>query len=78
MPDYDSGDLDAILELERSRGYALLMGRIVEELDRQRVQCEQPSDSWVTHYAQGQVKALRTVLAVAGILKSEIKASLTE
>jgi hypothetical protein len=75
---YDSGDLDAILELERSRGYALVMERITDELERQRLQCEQPSETWTTHYAQGQVKGLRTARAIPEILRAEIRDSLTE
>jgi len=73
---YDSADLDAILELERSPGYALLVERVHFCLELQRTECEQPSSTWTTHYAQGQCKALRTVLDLAGILKAEIKASL--
>lgn len=75
---YDSSDLDAVLELERSRGYALLVARTGEELERQREECERPSSTWTTYYAQGQVKALRTVLSIPEILKAEIKASLKE
>lgn len=76
--DYDSADLDALLELERHPGYALVVERLKEELERQRVECEQPSSTWSTHVAQGQVRALRVALAVPEILKGEIKASLTE
>lgn len=74
---YDSADLDAILELERSRGYALLVERINDELERQRLECERPTTSWKTvDHAQGQCRALRTVLAMTGTLKGEIKAAL--
>jgi len=75
---YDSGDLDAILELEGSPGYRLVVERINAELDRQRAEIERPSDWGVTNMFRGQVKALRTVLAIPGILKGEIKASLKE
>jgi hypothetical protein len=76
-PDYDSADLDAILELERSPGYALVSQRMSEELDRRRSHLEtDPGDGFLR--AQGQVSGLRTALAIPGILKAEIKAALKE
>lgn len=74
---WNSADLDAMLELESSRGYALLVERINAEMERNRLYLEaDPGDGFLR--AQGQVKALRTVLAIPGILKAEIKASLKE
>lgn len=70
--DPDSSDLDALRELVRSRGFELFIARVREELERYRVECEHPSDSWVTHVAQGAVRALRTVFDIPSILILEI------
>jgi hypothetical protein len=74
--EYDSADLDAILELQRSPGFALFAARVNATLEVERLECEKPSDTWMTHFAQGQVRALRTVLDIPGILRAEIKATL--
>jgi hypothetical protein len=77
MQEYDSADLDAILELERSPGYALVVKRLNGELERRRMHLESdPGDGFLR--AQGQVGGLRTALAIPDILKAEIKASLKE
>jgi hypothetical protein len=75
-PDYDSADLDALLELQHSPGYKLLLIRIDEELERLRDELETASGS--AEGLRGQCKALRTVLAMVEILKAEVKNSLTE
>jgi hypothetical protein len=74
---YDSGDLDAILELERSPGYALVAKRIGEELQRRRDELEHSEFDWQAMIAaRGQIKALKIALAIPDILKVEIKAGL--
>jgi hypothetical protein len=63
---------DAILELERSKGWGLVMQRIDEELERQRKALEaQNTDVWQTEGLRGSIKALRMVLSIPGILKEE-------
>lgn len=72
---YDSGDLDAVAELERSRGYGLLLGKINAELQRKRDYLEQAQDDPV-RFTQGYIAGLRMVAQLPGILKGEIKAQL--
>jgi hypothetical protein len=60
---------DAILELERSKGWGLVQERIAEELERQRKALEDPDCE--IRPAQGSIKALRMVLSIPGILKEE-------
>ena len=71
---WDSGHLDAINELKESPGYALVVERIQETLEQLRNDLEKgASDS-----TRGQCKALRMVLTIPEILKSEIQASLKD
>lgn len=70
----DSADLDAILELERSPGYALIAQRLTEVLERKRLDLERPGQD--VQLLRGEISALRVALAVPGILKDEIRAAL--
>lgn len=70
----DSGDLDALLEMERSLGYRLLIGRIEEEIERKRNTLEQHCDPEITATTRGEIAALRMVLTVPENLKAEIAA----
>jgi hypothetical protein len=72
----DSGDLDALIDLERSRGYALVRERILAELERYRTGLEADSDIGWTSRLRGKIEALRTVLEIPEILKAEIKGAL--
>jgi hypothetical protein len=76
--EYGEGDLDALDELERSRGFAIYRGRIEAELERRRVELERPLDAAGTAETRGRIAALRTVLAIGGILRAEIQESLEE
>jgi hypothetical protein len=63
---------DAILELERSKGWGLVRERITDQLERERGELEDIwSDEAVTATRRGSIKALRTVLSIPGILKEE-------
>jgi len=69
----DSGDVDALLELERSRGYQLVCDRILQQLDCHRGRLEAELLPAPTQYERGYIAALRMVLTVPKILKGEIK-----
>ena len=71
---YDSSDLDAINELMESPGYALVKERIQAEIERLRDHLERQADETV----RGQCQALRVVLTIPEILKSEIQFSLKD
>lgn len=64
----DSEDRDALLEMEGSRGYALLVGRINKEIERSRDQMELGS---APKRLRGYISALRMVLNLPNILKNE-------
>lgn len=64
---------DWILELLRSKGWALVEERIKEETERQRCELEEPKDMWETATLRGRIKALRMVLTIPTILKEEFK-----
>jgi hypothetical protein len=69
----DSADRDAILELERSTGYALVKLRVQQEIIRRSAELELPTNIESTQYIRGVIYALRTVLQIPSILKGEIK-----
>ena len=77
---FDSGSLDALADLSVSPGYALVRERIEKEIERKREDLETvPANlrgAGSIEGLQGHIKALRTVLAMPGILKSEIKGQL--
>lgn len=73
---YDSADLDALLELERSPGYALVTLRILDYLNDQRTELEKPAETNQTDLIRGKIAALRVVLGIQEILKAEIKLNL--
>lgn len=68
----DSAELDALRELAFSAGYGLVVERINEEIERQRGQLEEDLDIWQTARVRGYIAALRMVLTLPEILKSEI------
>lgn len=74
----DSGDIDAISEMERSRGYELVADRIRQELERKRSELEKPLDLEGTATRRGAISALRTVLSIPGILRAEIAGALKD
>jgi hypothetical protein len=69
----DSADRDAILEVEKSPGFALIQLRIHEEITRRSAELELPADIESTQYIRGALYALRTVLQIPKILKAEIQ-----
>lgn len=74
--DYDSGDLDAIAELEASPGWALVKGRILEVLENERQGLERPAGKAATNNRRGRILATRTILDIPSILRQEIRAKL--
>lgn len=75
----DSGDLDALQDLERSRGYQLTMVAIAQELERRRAALEAastPQDQ--TAYLRGYIAALRMVFALPATLEYEISQTLKD
>jgi len=70
---YDSGDLDALVELIASRGWEIARQRVAEELERKRLDLERRTSG---DFERGQVQALRMVLDIPGNLLEEIKAQL--
>lgn len=70
----DSADLDAVLELQRSPGYALVVQRLGETLERKRLELERDGED--VQLLRGEISALRVALAIPDILKDEIKAQL--
>ena len=75
MTDPDSAELDAIKELKASPGYALVVERINEELERKRSAFETlpPSMPDSFRHTKGYVQALRMVLTIPEILANELK-----
>ncbi len=61
----------------QSEAFLILRARIEAELDRARNDCENQCEL-VLMRAQGQAKALRTVLALPGMMLAEMKASQTK
>lgn len=74
----DAGDLDALEELERSRGWALVKERIKSELDRAGRELEGDFGPEKTNKQRGYIAALRMVLSLPGIRKAEISDTLKE
>lgn len=72
--DFDSADLDALIELMRSRGYMLVEKRLMETLERKRLDLER--DGKDVQLLRGEISALRVAIGIPAILKDEIKASL--
>ena len=68
----DSADHDAILELERSPGYALFQERVNAELQRRCAELELTATIDSTQFCRGTIYALRTVMQIPTILKGEI------
>jgi len=68
----DSGDLDALLDMERSLGYRLLTGRIQEEIARKCASLEDHWDLERTESLRGGIAALRMVLTISESMKVEI------
>ncbi|MBZ5578240.1 MAG: hypothetical protein LAP40_16885 [Acidobacteriia bacterium] len=69
----DSADLDAVKDLERSPGYALVRERVTAEIERLGRELEGDLDAEKTAKLRGQLRAYRTLLTIPGILKSEIE-----
>jgi hypothetical protein len=75
---YDSGDLDAMQDLEISRGWELVRDRIAGELERKQVALEGDGDFQEVCELRGYIRALRMVLQIPEIRKDEIKQQLRE
>lgn len=69
----DSIDEERFREMTESPSFALFRTRISAELERSRTDCEGAYGIELQR-AQGKVKALRTVLALPGLMLSEMKA----
>ncbi len=72
----DSGDLDALKELEQSPGYWLFKQRILDELERLRNDLEQMQPEILAQLTRGKINALRLVLQIPSILIGEVKTEL--
>lgn len=72
---YDSGDLDAIRDFRRSKGFELFSKRLSVELERRRRELELEGKG---DYERGQVYALRVAMAIPENLEIEIKSQVTE
>lgn len=70
---YSSADLDAVLELRQSPGFALVTRRIEDELERRRNALEKPGDVEGTAHLRGYIEALRIILRVPQTLEDEIR-----
>lgn len=75
-PQYDSAELDALREMERSPGYQLVLARIHEEIARRRDNLEADLNERQTACERGQILGLRTALSIPEILKQEIESAL--
>ncbi len=71
----DSADVDALLELVRSRGYALVAKRIDETLARKRLDLEGTGN---VPRLRGEIAGLLVALAIPGYLVQEIRGALKE
>lgn len=72
--DFDSADLDALKELRRAPGYALVAARIRHEIERKRDELEhQQISERDSSFTRGYIRALRTVLDYPQILMDEVK-----
>lgn len=74
----DSGDLDALYDLERHTGYFLVRYRITEELERCREALLQDADAIATAKLRGMASAFSTSLRILQILITELKGQLKE
>lgn len=70
-PRFTAADLDALSDLVASAGYRILRARVEAELERRRLELEQPASN--ADHCRGLVSALRTALAIPGILREEMK-----
>lgn len=72
MPEpYDSADLDAIRELRRSRGWALVSERLQDAIEITRNELEMRGAE--PQYPRGMIRGLRLALEIPGILADELK-----
>lgn len=74
-PRYTSADLDALSDLVGSPGYKLFRDRVESELERRRTELERQGDAGE---CRGRVAALRTVLGIPEILRSEMKNTIVQ
>ena len=71
--EWDTGDLDALEELKRDRGYQLVRDRIELAIERARCELESKNlDYPKTCDLRGYIHGLRLVLDIPLILRSEI------
>lgn len=68
----EQADLDALAELQRSRGFALVIQRMQVFLDEERNELEKPAGDDRTNVVRGRIQAIRTVLDIPQILKDEL------
>lgn len=75
--DYDSHEIDALTDLERSDGYGVLRARVEQQISKYTLALthqDQPHPQMCI--LQGQIRALRLVLELPESLKKEIAAKL--
>jgi hypothetical protein len=62
---------DAVSQMEREPGYRFVKERIEQAIKHLQADLERPTDSIQTSLTRGELKGLRTALAVPDILKRE-------
>lgn len=74
----DSGDMDALEDMVRSPGYAMLRKRIEDTIVTRQRALESDMDENRTNVERGSIRALRLVLTLPAILKTEITESIEQ
>jgi len=74
--DWDSGDLDALGDIDESLGYRIVSTRMFEELTRRQFELESDLSERQTQFVRGYIAALKMALTLPDNLISEIKAIL--
>ena len=66
-------DLEDILDLRQSAGHQAEQIRMLEAIHALGRKLEEPGPDDNTHYLRGQIKGLRTALAIPEILENEAR-----
>jgi len=76
-PEMDTRDSDALESLEITEGWALVCGRVMEEIERRRDALEQMPSNVVgpggVSGLQGFISACRMFLGLPAIMRGEVK-----